>query len=227
MDEDDPSSYLGKGKFGQVYIGHKLQLNEVGKPIALTGEKRAVKCIDKKKQNFNQEYLKGEIEVYKKMAKVFKDSSHLLRMHNIFESSNHLYIVMDLCLGGDLYGMLVDRQMNMRGLRGGKNKQRRQNEDIWAQGRGLKESEAIKILYHVISGLCFMNKHNVFHRDIKPANVMYDRQNDLYKLTDYGLAKVVGENNPNFTLGKGTPLYLAPEAWYQKKYKYRYHAKYN
>ena len=25
---------------------------------------------------------------------------------------------------------------------------------------------------------------------------------------------MVGENNPNFTLGKGTPLYLAPEAWH-------------
>ena len=68
-------------------------------------------------------------------------------------------------------------------------------------------------MYQIFQGLAFMHKHGFFHRDIKPANIMYDPNSDTYKITDYGLAKVVGENNKTFTL-LGTPLYQAPEIWH-------------
>ena len=71
---------------------------------------------------------------------------------------------------------------------------------------GMLESEVWRVLWHVINGLAVMNKSGVYHRDIKPANIMYDTAKDTYKICDYGLAKVVGENNKTFTL-LGTPLY--------------------
>ena len=40
----------------------------------------------------------------------------------------------------------------------------------------------------------------VYHRDIKPANVMYDAPSKTYKICDYGLVKIVGENKENADL---------------------------
>jgi len=47
------------------------------------------------------------------------------------------------------------------------------------------------------------------HRDIKPANMIIDR--GVYKICDYGLTKVVGENSYKKYTAVGTPLYQAPE----------------
>jgi len=47
------------------------------------------------------------------------------------------------------------------------------------------------------------------HRDIKPANMIIDR--GVYKICDYGLTKVVGEDSYKKYTAVGTPLYQAPE----------------
>ena len=59
-----------------------------------------------------------------------------------------------------------------------------------------------------------MNSVNAIlvHRDIKPANILIC--NGSFKITDFGLAKVVSESTRTMTFkGYGTPLYMAPEAW--------------
>lgn len=53
----------------------------------------------------------------------------------------------------------------------------------------------------------------VLHRDLKPANVLIDSAG-VAKLTDFGVAKVVGEAAATATgTAKGTPAYIAPESW--------------
>ena len=183
----------------------------------------AVKCIDLNKHGFDKKSLDGEIKTYKALADKFQSCPFVLQMINIYQTTNSMYIIMELAEGGDLEDPLQDRLASIKepdprkqrnpNSKGSRKKMKRQDEPLWAHGRGLKESEAIKILYQVIAGLAFMNKNNVYHRDIKPANIMYDKVNDIYKLTDYGLAKVVGYNNKTFTL-LGTPLYQAPEIWH-------------
>ena len=53
----------------------------------------------------------------------------------------------------------------------------------------------------------------ILHRDLKPANVLIDSAG-VAKLTDFGVAKVVGEVAATATgTAKGTPAYIAPESW--------------
>ncbi|MCO4769730.1 MAG: serine/threonine protein kinase [Deltaproteobacteria bacterium] len=50
----------------------------------------------------------------------------------------------------------------------------------------------------------------VIHRDVKPGNLMLDPAGRL-KLTDFGLARVKGEQGRRTSWLMGTPLYIAPE----------------
>lgn len=166
-DITDKSSYLGGGAFGKVWKGYHIE----------TKQQVAVKEIAA--NTLDQKTIEMEISAYKALADKFKDHKNLLRIYKIYRTKNSLYMIMELCTGGDLEAKMKN-------------------------GRKVPEREAIKILRSTISGLAFMNKFNVFHRDIKPANIII--HDGVYKICDYGLAKVVGHNNKSFTL-LGTPLY--------------------
>ena len=45
------------------------------------------------------------------------------------------------------------------------------------------------ILIDVLSGLKELRRFNIMHRDLKPANIFIN--NGVYKLGDFGFAKVV------------------------------------
>ncbi len=75
---------------------------------------------------------------------------------------------------------------------------------------------AARIGMQVSSALARAHQMGVIHRDLKPENILLlardDEESELVKLTDFGIAKVVGE--PTLTLNEqlfGTPGYIAPE----------------
>jgi serine/threonine protein kinase len=76
------------------------------------------------------------------------------------------------------------------------------------------ESDLINILKQLISSLSFLQKNNISHRDIKPQNILIFK-NKIYKLTDFGEARKIGEKDKNnkgaiqYSL-KGTELYMSP-----------------
>ncbi|MBX5483201.1 MAG: serine/threonine protein kinase, partial [Myxococcaceae bacterium] len=61
------------------------------------------------------------------------------------------------------------------------------------------------------------HKAGIIHRDLKPANVMLlseEADQDLVKVLDFGLVKLVGTDEPEITqagMMLGSPLYMAPE----------------
>jgi tRNA A-37 threonylcarbamoyl transferase component Bud32 len=60
--------------------------------------------------------------------------------------------------------------------------------------------------------LDYAHKHGTLHRDVKPANILLDSQGTVW-LTDFGLAKVMEQNNLTSTGDLvGTLQYLAPES---------------
>jgi eukaryotic-like serine/threonine-protein kinase len=71
--------------------------------------------------------------------------------------------------------------------------------------------ELTSIFSQLINGMDAINK-KLIHRDIKPDNVLIS--NDTYKITDFGLSKIVLENTRTSTFkGFGCIQYLAPEGW--------------
>ncbi len=73
-------------------------------------------------------------------------------------------------------------------------------------------NEELKVFYEdLINGMEAINMKLV-HRDIKPDNILF--KEDILKITDFGLSKVVAEGTRTSTFkGYGCIQYLAPEGW--------------
>jgi hypothetical protein len=97
------------------------------------------------------------------------------------------YVVMEYIEGTDLASLLRERSK-------------------------LSPEETIRIGTAVADALCALNQAGIIHRDVKPANVMVDRQG-IIKLTDFGIAKIVGYETAGMTGLPMTMAYAAPEVW--------------
>ena len=73
--------------------------------------------------------------------------------------------------------------------------------------------EAIRIVVELSRALACAHERNILHRDVKPDNIMLSTRGEVI-LTDFGIAKIVGSQDPQLTaIGSeiGTPNYMAPE----------------
>ena len=55
-----------------------------------------------------------------------------------------------------------------------------------------------------------MHENHIIYRDLKPENILLD-ENGHIKLTDFGLSKIMLEDDGTAFSLCGTPEYLAPE----------------
>lgn len=83
-------------------------------------------------------------------------------MHDIYQTSNNMYIVTELCQDGDLLKLLQKR-------------------------RRISEKEAKKYLKDIMKGAMYLHTNGMIHRDLKPANILI--KEDVCKLSDFGFAK--------------------------------------
>jgi tRNA A-37 threonylcarbamoyl transferase component Bud32 len=80
----------------------------------------------------------------------------------------------------------------------------------------LSAAHMAHIGYDLADGLSYIHHHGIVHRDIKPANILLvDYSNDdrrpRAKLTDFGVAALLGHNRADDDGTSGTPAYLSPE----------------
>jgi calcium-dependent protein kinase len=114
--------------------------------------------------------------------------TNILGLSQHFEDERNSYLVLELCLGGDLF----DRC-----------------------GR-LSESESALAFSQTLMALEYMHKLRIAHRDLKPENVLFARagpvRGNLLKLADFGLAAKLQADAERSLVGcVGTPRYAAPE----------------
>jgi calcium-dependent protein kinase len=153
-----------------------------------TKSERAVKVISKARftrsadRQYHYEQLRAEIEVMKKL-----EHANVIKMFEVFETETELYIVMELCSGGELF----DR--------------------IKSQGN-YSEKDAAKVLRQMFEGIRYMHSKGVAHCDLKPDNFLFlSKAKDApLKIIDFGMSKFV-KRREYFQVICGTPYYVAPE----------------
>jgi calcium/calmodulin-dependent protein kinase I len=162
---------LGRGAFSIV----KLAVNKK------TGEKYAVKIIDKKNVGTDLVRLETEIQILKKV-----NHPNIISMKELFDTHEYLFIVTELVTGGELFDKIVERG-------------------------SYTEKTAALLVTKIVSAIHYLHNLGIVHRDLKPENLLLkDPGSDTeVKLADFGLSKIVGPQV--MMTACGTPGYVAPE----------------
>ena len=166
---------LGNGKFGLVKLGINKQ----------TKEKVAIKIMNKKKMDSSDiELMRSEIEILK-----ICQHPNIIRLYDIFENIDYIYIIMEYCPGGDLFTYLEKRKFK------------------------IPEEQAAVIMKKVCDAVFYFQSYfGVIHRDLKPENILLTSADDKgdIRILDFGLSKITSPNE-KCTEPYGTLTYCAPE----------------
>lgn len=75
----------------------------------------------------------------------------------------------------------------------------------------LAPGKALELCARTADALDYAHNQGVIHRDIKPANILYNVQQDLLKISDFGVARMTDNNRTKTGIVLGTPMYMSPE----------------
>ncbi|XP_028325238.1 cGMP-dependent protein kinase 2 [Gouania willdenowi] len=164
-------STLGTGGFGRVEL------------VRLRGEDTtfALKCIKKSHivENRQQEHVYSEKSILQQTNSMF-----IIRFFRTFRDSRFVYILLEVCLGGELWTVLRDMGF-------------------------FDDATARFCTGCVLEAFEYLHTMGVVYRDLKPENLLLDG-NGYVKMADFGFAKKIGLGRKTWTFC-GTPEYVAPE----------------
>ncbi len=90
--------------------------------------------------------------------------------------------------------------------------------DAWIDKNNLLPVwEVLDIAAQVADGLDYAHRQKVVHRDVKPGNIIYDRDSETAKITDFGVSRILDSKQTRTGTILGTPSYMSPEQVAGKK----------
>ncbi|KAF8406344.1 hypothetical protein HHK36_008431 [Tetracentron sinense] len=170
---------VGRGHFGYTCTA-------TVKKGELKGQNVAVKVIPKVKMTtaIAIEDVRREVKILRALT----GHNNLVQFYDAYEDQENVYIVMELCEGGELLDRILSR--------GGK----------------YSEDDAKAIMVQVLNVVAFCHLQGVVHRDLKPENFLFTSkdENSQLKAIDFGLSDFV---KPDERLNDivGSAYYVAPE----------------
>lgn len=75
----------------------------------------------------------------------------------------------------------------------------------------LPAREVIRQIARASEALGHAHKLGIVHRDMQPARLLYDRDNDILKISDFGFARVPGSGRTTIGMVRGRLSYKSPE----------------
>ena len=145
------------------------------------GRKVAIKIIKKSKFKSKPD-LQVKLQREISLMRIF-DHPHLLKLLDVYETDERLYLVLEYAANGELFDYLV-------------------------QLGSLSAQLALKFFRQIVYGLDFLHTHGICHRDLKPENILLD-EFDNVKIGDFGFARWMRTNVAETSCG--SPHYAAPE----------------
>lgn len=146
---------LGSGVSGTVrLVTHRV-----------TGVKYAVKCMDigliDSEAGLRQ--LRDEVFIMCQL-----DHPNIVRIEEVYEGPNEISIVLELCLGGDLFDRL-DEQPNFH----------------------YTEPQCARLVKQMLSAVRYLHSKGIIHRDLKLENFLFSSKDpdSPLKMIDFGLSK--------------------------------------
>lgn len=157
-----------------------------------TGKYYACKVISKSLMQGREHMVRNEIASLKRVSMGHKN---IVSFVDYFETMNNLYLVTDLCVGGELFDRICERG-------------------------SYYEKDAAHIIQTVLGAVEYLHSQNIVHRDLKPENLLFrdhSEESDLL-IADFGLSRVIDDEKITvLSTTCGTPGYMAPEI-FKKRY---------
>eukprot|EP00913_Durusdinium_trenchii_P012935 g12147.t1 len=189
------SSPAGRG-FQEVSRGRTIEERRIVRVVGVggsgrvlqarhkpTGQYRAVKVMSKERLFQQEQRLQRVITEKRILARL--QHPFVVSLHWAFQTTTHLFLVLDFCGGGELFFHMLHR------------------------GR-FEEPDGKFYFSEILLGLEYLHSQQVLYRDLKPENCLLDDDGHI-RLTDFGLSKDNLTHSAVFTSFVGTAGYLSPE----------------
>ncbi|KAI5709967.1 hypothetical protein M8J75_004595 [Diaphorina citri] len=148
------------------------------------GTQYAAKFLRKKRRSTD---LKAEILHEVAVLEACRCNSRIVQLHQVFESSHDMILLLELASGGELQSVLDRDEVP-------------------------SEDETRRLMAQILQGIQYLHSINVVHLDIKPQNlVLTGEYPDCdVKLCDFGISRHLSRDVDVREI-LGTPDYVAPE----------------